>query len=101
MDYQTKAPFESIESAHEYLTLLLEVVLEAGIDVEMDLSADGQGVVQRRAEALQLVLYNLKKLESHLKISRRVLNDLRTLRRLLGAGSLSSDLALAQPTKVA
>ena len=37
----------------------------------------------RRREALQLVLYNLTKLETHMHSGQRILNDLRTLRRLL------------------
>ena len=37
----------------------------------------------RRKEALQLVAYNLAKLNLHMTTSRRILNDLRTLRRLL------------------
>jgi hypothetical protein len=38
---------------------------------------------ERRREALQLVGYNLAKLTLHITTSRRILNDLRTLRRLL------------------
>jgi len=34
-------------------------------------------------QALRLVLYKLEKLEQHIRASRRLLNDLRTLRRLL------------------
>jgi hypothetical protein len=34
-------------------------------------------------EAVRLALYKLEKLEQHIKASRRLLNDLRTLRRLL------------------
>ena len=37
----------------------------------------------RRKEALLLVSYNLAKLNLHITTSRRILNDLRTLRRLL------------------
>ena len=37
----------------------------------------------RRKEALLLVSYNLAKLNLHITSSRRILNDLRTLRRLL------------------
>jgi hypothetical protein len=38
---------------------------------------------ERRKEALLLVSFNLSKLEVQIKSSRRILNDLRTLRRLL------------------
>jgi hypothetical protein len=37
----------------------------------------------RRKEALLLVSYNLAKLNLHITTSRRILNDLRSLRRLL------------------
>ena len=37
----------------------------------------------RRLEALRLVSFKLDKLEQHVKSGRRLLNDLRTLRRLL------------------
>ena len=37
----------------------------------------------RRKEALLLVSYNLAKLNLHITSSRRILNDLRSLRRLL------------------
>jgi hypothetical protein len=44
--------------------------------------AEGDGA-ERRKEALLLVSYNLAKLNLHITASRRILNDLRTLRRLL------------------
>ena len=38
---------------------------------------------QRKIDALQVVLYTTTKLSSHVATSRRLLNDLRTLRNLL------------------
>jgi hypothetical protein len=38
---------------------------------------------ERRLEALQLVTYKLEQLSRHIDTSQRLLNDLRTLRRLL------------------
>jgi hypothetical protein len=38
---------------------------------------------ERRKEALQIVAYNLAKLSLHMRTSGRILNDLRSLRRLL------------------
>ena len=84
MDHVRETPFDSVESAHEYLHLLLEAMLDAKKDIEDDIAgtqADAREA--RRGEALRLVLYKLGKLEHHLTASRRVLNDLRTLRRLL------------------
>ncbi|MGA2435392.1 MAG: hypothetical protein ABSG25_08905 [Bryobacteraceae bacterium] len=73
-------PFENIESAQQFVDLLAEAIEEAQRDVEADLGRDQP---ERRLQALQLVSYNLAKLSMHMGTSRRLLNDLRTLRRLL------------------
>jgi hypothetical protein len=83
MSHRSETPFDNIESSHEYVSLLADAIKEAMAEVEADIdlaSADG---AQRRKEALQLVLFNLNKLNGHMTGSRRILNDLRTLRRLL------------------
>ena len=76
-------PFDTIESAQDYIDLLLEAIEETRRDVgtEIRLSTGPGG--ERRAQALQLVALNLNRLSSHVAKSRRILNDLRTLRRLL------------------
>jgi hypothetical protein len=76
-------PFESIESAQEYFQYLAEAILEARDSVTSDIAANFTPELQRRQEALKLALYKLERLEQHTKSSRRLLNDLRTLRRLL------------------
>ncbi len=71
--------FDTIESAQEFLALLREAVEEAKTTAETDVTqAEG-----RNLDAIRVVLYKLEKLEQHLKASGRLLNDLRTLRRLL------------------
>ena len=51
--------------------------------MEADIAvAEAEGA-ERRKQALQLVSYNLAKLSLHITASRRIMNDLRTLRRLL------------------
>ena len=83
MGYEPETPFDSIEGSHEYIALLAEALAEARSEVEAEVQvADGEGA-QRRKEALILVSYNLAKLNLHITSSRRILNDLRTLRRLL------------------
>ena len=77
-----ETPFFSIESAQEYLALLTAAVEEARKSVEDDIPDLGIDL-ERRREALRLVAFKLDKLEKNLVASRRVLNDLRTLRRLL------------------
>lgn len=81
--HEPESPFDSIEGAQEYLALMMESVIEARQSAESDMTSDGESQPARRKEALTLVLYKLEKLEQHIKVSRRLLNDLRTLRRLL------------------
>jgi hypothetical protein len=83
VSYQPETPFDDIEGSHEYVRLLAEAVDEARRDVEADIAAAEQDGADRRKEALLLVSYNLAKLNLHITSSRRILNDLRTLRRLL------------------
>ncbi len=80
---RAETPFDSIEGSHEYVALLAEAIEEARSEVESEIAAaEGDGA-ERRKEALLLVSYNLAKLNLHITTSRRILNDLRTLRRLL------------------
>jgi hypothetical protein len=83
MSYDPETPFDSIEGSHEYVSLLAEAIEEARKDVDADITAAIREGAERRKEALQLVSYNLAKLTLHITTSRRILNDLRTLRRLL------------------
>lgn len=83
MNQEPESPFGSIEDAHEFLTLLAQTIFETKLDIEGDVQRESSSNYPRRAEALKLTLYTLNKLEFHMNRSRRVLNDLRTLRRLL------------------
>ena len=76
-----KNPFESIESAHEFLTLLSDVIAEAKKEIDADISREA--TPSRRADALRMAAYHLVNLDHHMIRSRRILNDLRCLRRLL------------------
>jgi len=78
-----QTPFDSVENAHQYVRLLLEAITEAKNEIEADLGAPPKARSERRVEALRIVKFKLDKLEQHLKTSSRLLNDLRTLRRLL------------------
>jgi hypothetical protein len=83
VSYQAETPFDSIEGSHEYVAMLAEALDEARRDVDAELAAAERDCADRRKEALLLVSYNLSKLHLHITTSRRLLNDLRTLRRLL------------------
>ncbi len=95
MSYDPETPFENLESALEYVELLVEAIEEARRDVNADIAAAAASRAERRREALQLVSWKLNKLSDHLSGSRRILNDLRTLRRLLLQERLLEDEALA------
>jgi len=79
----SETPFDSLEGSHRYVALLSEVIEEAQREVEGEITLAIAEDADRRKEALQLVAYNLAKLNLHMTTSRRILNDLRTLRRLL------------------
>ena len=83
MNHQPRNPFESIESAHNFVALLCETVADAHRDLAADIRRESRGKPSRRLEALRIACYNVEKLEAHLNASRRLLNDLRSLRRLL------------------
>jgi hypothetical protein len=83
VSYQPETPFDNIEGSHEYVAMLAEALEEARRDVEAEVAAADRDGADRRKQALLLVSYNLAKLNLHITTSRRILNDLRSLRRLL------------------
>jgi hypothetical protein len=83
LSYDPETPFDSIEGSQEYVSLLADAIEEARTEVDADVAIAITDGAERRREALQLVSYNLAKLNLHITTSRRILNDLRTLRRLL------------------
>ena len=76
------SPFSSIEGGQEYLAMLSDAIAEAQKEAAA-LVAEQHPDQPRQLEALRLVTYKLEKLDHHIKVSRRLLNDLRTMRRLL------------------
>jgi len=76
-------PFDSIESAHEYVRLLASEVAVVRQGVRDDIIEASGGRTERRLDALQLVDFKLGQLAHHLAASSRVLNDLTMLRRVL------------------
>jgi hypothetical protein len=93
-DAMAETPFDNVENAHEYVSLLAEAVRQARDEVAQDVEQAQADGAARQLEALHLVAWKLERLETHLASSRRLLNDLRRLRRLL----LGEDVA---PPRVA
>ncbi len=83
MSPEPARPFDSIESAHEFVDLLEESIEDAVLEVKDYIQTAKSEGDERRAEALTLAMYKMGQLSSHMHKSRRILNDLRTIRRLL------------------
>jgi hypothetical protein len=83
MSHSSETPFDNIESSHEYVSMLEDAIDLALTEAEADLALADADRADRRQEAIQLVLFKMTKLKGHMTSSRRILNDLRTLRRLL------------------
>jgi hypothetical protein len=88
VSYTEETPFDSIEGSHEYVAMLADALNEARREIEQELTLAEREGADRRKQALLLVSYNLDKLNLHIASSRRILNDLRSLRRLLLAERL-------------
>ena len=78
-------PFDTIESAHDFVKLLREHVVSVEAEVLEDMGVAVEEGAARRLDALRLAHYKLKQLNDHLGAGSRILNDLRALRRLLTA----------------
>ncbi len=76
-------PFDSIESAQEYMGMLANTTLEVISDLQHDRDLALRGGDKRRAQAIDLAIFKLKTLGCYVYKSRRALNDLRILRRLI------------------
>jgi hypothetical protein len=83
MACRQETPFENIEGALEYVGHLLEATREAQRHIDIEIGRASRPGLNRRKEALQLVKYKLAKLDSHMETSKRILKDLRKLRRLI------------------
>jgi hypothetical protein len=83
MDAKQARPFDSIESAHEFVAFLGERVEAAMKDTQGHSDKAKTEGNQRRVEALAVALLKMNQLSTHMQKSRRILNDLRSLRRLL------------------
>jgi hypothetical protein len=83
MSAELAKPFESIESSYEFVALLEESIQEAAEDVRGHLRQAEADHDERQVRALNLALFKLTQLATQMHKSRRALNDLRSIRRLL------------------
>jgi hypothetical protein len=80
---ESSTPFDSIEGAQEYLRMLADTVTDASRAIGEDIDVAVASNARRQVDALRLVDYKLGQLQGTLTTSRRILTDLRTLRRLI------------------
>jgi hypothetical protein len=83
LGFKPETPFDNIESAQQFVRLLIEAIEESRADVDADIARAESNLSERQKQALQLVSDTLAKLSHHMTTSRRMLKDLRTLRRIL------------------
>jgi len=96
---KSETPFDSIEGSYQYVDMLAEAIGEAKRDVEEEVALAEKESANRRKQGLLLVSYNLAKLEGHMTAGRRILNDLRTLRRVLLSERESAKSAVRAATQ--
>jgi len=92
---EIERPFESIESAHGYMNILATTVLEVMGELQRDRDRALRDGDLRRAQAIDLAIFKLKTLGCYVFKSRRALNDLRILRRLILNERLSVESVIA------
>ena len=84
MSQQCDSPFETLESAYSFVSLLREAVDDAyGSILDETALAQAMAGAERRVDALRVVDHKLNSLRQNVLSSLILLNDLRTLRRLL------------------
>lgn len=82
--------FENLESAHDFVTLLTEMVIEAKRELEADVAKESSITFSGRLDVLRMTLYSLEKLERHMTHSCHILDDLRHQQDLLCRSDLCS-----------
>lgn len=88
-------PFDTIESAQEFMNVLALTILDVKKELSMARKEALQEHADRRVQALDIADLKLKALGAYVHKSRRALNDLRTLRRLILNERLTVEAAMA------
>ena len=75
-----RRPFDSIESALEFMVLLESVISETTKQLEETLE---DATTERYGNGIRLALFKINQLSTHVGKSRRILNDLALIRGVL------------------
>jgi hypothetical protein len=92
--------FDSIESAYDFMDVLAETILVVMKELHRDYQIAVQDGQERRARAIELALFKAKMLNCYVPKSRRNLNDLRTIRRLILNERMSPEAVVAMAQAV-
>jgi hypothetical protein len=92
--------FDSIESAYDFMNVLAETVMDNIKDLHRDHQIAVQEGQDRRARAIELAIFKAKTLNCQVNKSRRTLNDLRTIRRLILNERMAPEVVVAQAQAV-
>jgi len=92
---EIELPFDSIESAQDFMHVLAETVLDAMKDLNREHQMAVRDGLERRAKAIELAQFKAKMLSCYVHKSRIALNDLRMLRRLILNERLTVEKAMA------
>ncbi len=88
-------PFDSIESAYEFMDVLAETILSVMQDLHRDHQIALEEAQDRRARAIELAIFKCRTLNCYVTKSRRTLNDMRTIRRLILNERMSPEAVMA------
>ncbi len=92
---QISQSFDSIESVQDFMTVLAATLLEVMKELNSARQEALDGNQERRARALEIALFKVRTLSCYVHKSRRALNDLRTLRRLVTDERMTAERAMA------
>jgi predicted methyltransferase len=97
---QIEQSFDSIESAYDFMNVLAETIMVVIKDLHRDYQIAVRDGQERRARAIELALFKAKTLNGYVTKSRRTLNDLRTIRRLILNERMSPEAVVAMAQAV-
>jgi hypothetical protein len=69
LGFKPETPFDNIESAQQFVGLLIEAIGESRADVDADIARPESNLSERQKQALQLVSDTLAKLSDHMTAS--------------------------------
>ena len=74
---EIELPFDSIESAQDFMNVLADTILDAMMDLNHEHQMAVRDGLERRAQAIDLAQFKVKMLSCYIHKSRIALNDLR------------------------